>query len=131
MKTKNLSFAMQKLTATNHPSKEESGHEFLVIVNDGILYYSIAKWYNKGDKVSLELKPEFVQESLKTADETNKMLYSIFGTLTKTVTVREDGFYTILPDSSLSEHRDCSEWLASCMADNQEIYWCDLPEELE
>ena len=127
----NLTLEMHKLSATSRPTMEESGNDFFIVSDTGTLDYSIAKWYNKGDKVHLALKPDSAQSRLSAGKPEDKFMNAIFGTLDKVVTVKDDGFYVILPDSSLSDNKDCVEWLARCDDEHQETYWSRLPDELD
>jgi len=107
-----------------------SDRKYLVTQSDGTeMDYKVCKWYKAGDKVQLILKPEF-EPAAETLNAEQRLLKAIFGGVSKTVTVKQDGFYIITSDFGNEGNKDCVNDLiliAEGSEEESDCYWAELP----
>lgn len=121
------SFVLFKTLAEGKPVV--SNRQYLVATKDfdGEANFVIAYWYDKGDTVRLDYKPEAAPEP-STMEE--RLLRAIFGGPTKDVTVETDGFYIVTSDYGISdENADCMNdlFFVNGDYDNTDVSWAELP----
>lgn len=122
----NRSFVLFKTLAEDKPPVAD--REYLVAIKDedGEASFKIAKWYEVGQTVNLEYKPEFEPEA-KTAEE--RLIKAIFGGAMKTVTVKTPGFYIVTSDYGQQDNEDCSNelWCINEEYADSDVSWAELP----